>query len=198
MFEQQIVDQLLNLQEIHPTRVDDTVTLCRSRSTHRSSQRTNIVLSGIKPRLPQVEHIPIRKHLQNLAPDALRLELVRPPQLPLASDDPRVDADQGELGVGPQVPEDLPEREPLADEQSLALGRGDGDGGRRDAEDARAALEVHLALLVDRVRGGRAGPARACFGVDALDGDRAREECAKKGVGGLGRVVMIASVVLRT
>lgn len=76
------------------------------------------------------------------------------------------------------MPEDLAQREPLRDQQPLALRRGDGDRRRRDAKDTRAALQVHLALLVNWMceRGSRT--ARGGFGVLAFYGNRAHQEGA--------------------
>lgn len=77
-----------------------------------------------------------------------------------------------------QLPERLSDRELGVQKQALAVGRGDRDQRRRDADDAGPAHEVDLARLRDGVVGRRGVGARGRVRVHAFHADGLSEERA--------------------
>jgi hypothetical protein len=131
-----------------------------------------------KPILPAAKHVPVRKHLQNFRLEPLGLEGIRPTELPLSPNGQRLDVEETKLRVATELSKSLSDGKLFVEEEPLAFGRGDRDYGRRDADDAVGAQEVHLTRLRDGVfgRGGADTGGRVC--VDAFHVNRACKERA--------------------
>lgn len=109
--------------------------------------RVDVFLASAEPLLTLHKHITVRKHLDDIAQEAVHRQRVPPPEHALSGFEFTDALEECELGRGLHFAEHLSDGELLVEEESFHLRRRDRDGARCDACRLAVAYEVDFAAL---------------------------------------------------